>query len=237
VKIRTRICLALFLVVLMSAALLAGGCSGENAEPSTSDSQEQAVPDTADAEADEPITNSEGATLYTPEYQPTGTETATFETSKGTIVVKLYGKDAPLHVGNFVELAQKGFYDETKFHRYEPGFVIQGGDPQTTDLDSNAVVQAVQTGNPPLGTGGPGYVIKGEFDPKVNPNKHVVGALGMARTGDPDSAGSQFYLALQPLTMLDGQYTVFGVVTEGLDVMQDLRVGDAIKSVKISGAN
>ena len=123
--------------------------------------------------------------MYTPAYVPNGNETATFKTSKGVIVVKLFGQDAPIHVGNFVELARKGFYDKTKFHRYEPGFVIQGGDPQTQGLTSEQVQQAVQTGNPPLGTGGPGYVIKGEFDPAVNPNKHVKGALGMARTQRP----------------------------------------------------
>jgi peptidyl-prolyl cis-trans isomerase B (cyclophilin B) len=237
VKTRTRICLSALMALLLPAVLMLGGCGGDATVPEL-DTQEQAATDTsAGAEAQGSTTNSEGATLYTPEYQPTGAEIATFETNKGTIVVELYGKDAPVHVGNFVELVEKGFYDDTKFHRYEPGFVVQGGDPQTTELDSDAVVQAVQTGNPPLGTGGPGYVIKGEFDPQVNPNKHVVGALGMARTNDPDSAGSQFYFALQPLTMLDGQYTVFGVVTEGLDVMQDLRIGDTIKSIKISGVN
>lgn len=172
--------------------------------------------------------------MYTPEYQPTGGEIATIETSKGTIVVELFGKDAPVHVGNFVELVEKGFYDDTKFHRYEPGFVIQGGDPQTRELSKDEVVSAVTSGNPPLGTGGPGHVIKGEFDPSKNPNKHIKGALGMARTNDPDSAGSQFYFALEPLGMLDGQYTVFGVITEGMDVMADLRVGDTIESIKIS---
>lgn len=237
-KSRTRFCLSVTLALLCAFALLSSGCSAEEpAQPGASVPQEQAATETANAEAGDSTTNSEGATLYTPEYQPNGSETATFETSKGTIVVRLYGDDAPIHVGNFIELAQKGFYDDTKFHRFEPGFVVQGGDPQTTGLSSDEVVQAAQTGNPPLGTGGPGYVIKGEFDPQVNPNKHVVGALGMARTNDPDSAGSQFYFALQPLQMLDGQYTVFGVVTEGLEAMQQLRIGDTIKSVTISGAN
>ena len=175
--------------------------------------------------------------MYTPAYVPNGNETATFKTSKGVIVVKLFGKDAPIHVGNFVELARKGFYDNTKFHRYEPGFVVQGGDPQTQSLTSEQVQQAVKTGNPPLGTGGPGHVIKGEFDPAVNPNKHVKGALGMARTNDPDSAGSQFYFALEPLAALDGQYTVFGTITQGQDVADQLRVGDTIESITIDNAN
>jgi len=239
VKTRTRLVLASLLVPLLAGSFLLGGCSAKkSADTRATSEQNQPATDPGQTDpGDDAATNSEGGTLYTPEYKPNGQETATFETSKGTIVVELFGEEAPVHVGNFVELAQKSFYDNSKFHRYEPGFVVQGGDPQTRDLDSAAVVQAVQSGNPPLGTGGPGYVIKGEFDPKINPHKHVVGAVGMARTSDPDSAGSQFYFALQPLTMLDGQYTVFGVVTEGLDVMQELRVGDTITSVKISGAN
>jgi peptidyl-prolyl cis-trans isomerase B (cyclophilin B) len=104
-------------------------------------------------------------------------------------------------------------------------------------MTSEQVQQAVKSGNPPLGTGGPGYVIKGEFDPAVNPNKHVKGALGMARTNDPDSAGSQFYFALEPLAALDGQYTVFGTITQGQDVADQLRVGDTIESVTIDNAN
>lgn len=220
------------LLCVVAFALSLTGCTA--AEPTTSPSSEPAETTTASEPTEHAATNSEGDTLYTPEYQPTGSEIATFETSKGTIVVELFGTDAPIHVGNFVELAEKGFYDGTRFHRYEPGFVIQGGDPQTRELSKDEVVSAVTSGNPPLGTGGPGYVIKGEFDPAINPQKHVKGALGMARTNDPDSAGSQFYFALEPLQMLDGGYTVFGVITEGLDVMADLRVGDSIESVKIS---
>ncbi|MBI5231934.1 MAG: peptidylprolyl isomerase [Coriobacteriales bacterium] len=174
--------------------------------------------------------------MYTPSYKPNGKETAVIKTSKGTIEVELYGKDAPIHVGNFVELAKKGFYDQTRFHRYEPGFVIQGGDPQTKGLSADDVANAVRTGNPPLGTGGPGYTIKGEFDPAQNPNKHVEGALGMARSQSPDSAGSQFYFTLAATPFLDSQYTVFGRITEGLDVMKGLRVGDEIESVTIQGA-
>ncbi|TLM89357.1 MAG: peptidylprolyl isomerase, partial [Actinobacteria bacterium] len=115
--------------------------------------------------------------------------------------------------------------------------VIQGGDPQSKDLTSKEVVDQVASGQTMLGTGGPGYFIKGEFDPQVNPNKHVKGALGMARAMSPDSAGSQFYFALQPLAQLDGQYTVFGVVKDGMDVMEQLRVGDVIESVTIENAN
>ncbi len=233
-KSRTRLALAAMLALVMTGTLLAGCGGAKTAQTTPEDTpaaQEQTSTETTQTE-----TNAEGQTLYTPSYKPTGKETAVIKTSKGVIKVELYGDVAPLHVGNFVELARKGFYDKTRFHRYEPGFVIQGGDPQTKGMSADEVAQAVQTGSVPLGTGGPGYVIRGEFDPAKNPKKHVEGALGMARAQDPDSAGSQFYFALQPLPQLDGQYTVFGAVTEGMDVLKALRVGDEIVSVTINGA-
>lgn len=168
--------------------------------------------------------------MYTPTYQPNGTEKAIFETSKGRIEVELFGKEAPVHVGNFVELINKGFYDGTKIHRYEPGFVAQGGDPLTKD----ASVEDVVRGRGPFGTGGPGHSIVGEFDLSKNPHTHVKGALGMARSNNPNSAGSQFYFTLEPAHFLDGNYTVFGQVTDGLEVMSDLRVGDVIEKVEIA---
>ena len=130
----------------------------------------------------------------------------------GEIKIDFYPQDAPKTVENFVTLAKKGFYDGLTFHRVEPGFVVQGGDP---------------SGN---GTGGPGYKIKAEF----NKQKHVRGAVAMARTADPDSAGSQFYIVLAPAHFLDGKYTVFGIVTSGMDVVDKIRVGDKMKSVKIA---
>lgn len=171
---------------------------------------------------------------YTPEYQPNGNEVAIVKTSKGDIKVELAGKDAPIHVGNFVELAQKGFYDNLKFHRYVPGFVIQGGCPNTRDLDSARVAE----GRPGdrLGTGGPGYNIKGEF--KTNPNNvHDDGSLAMARSQSPDSAGSQFYFCLGAQPMLDSGYTVFGQTIEGKDVINELRAGDVIETIEIENAN
>lgn len=122
--------------------------------------------------------------MYTPEYQPNGSEIAVIKTSKGVIRVQLAGNDAPIHVGNFVELARKGFYDNLKFHRYVPNFVIQGGCPNTRDLDSDQVVAAA--GNPfaGLGTGGPGYTIKQEYTTNPN-NSHEDGALAMARSMNP----------------------------------------------------
>lgn len=168
--------------------------------------------------------------MYIPSYKPTGNEKATIKTDKGTIVVELFGNEAPLHVGNFVELVQKGFYNGTKIHRYEPGFVAQGGDPLTRDASAADVMQ----GRGAFGTGGPGYSIEGEFDLAKNPHKHVKGALGMARSMDPNSAGSQFYFTLEPAHFLDGNYTVFGQVVEGLNVADDLRAGDTITSIEIT---
>ena len=133
------------------------------------------------------------------------------KTSAGTIRLELYPGKAPKTVENFVKLANKGFYNGVTFHRREEGFVIQGGDPK---------------GN---GTGGPGYTIPAEF----NKQKHVRGAVAMARTSDPNSAGSQFYICLAPANFLDGQYTVFGIVTKGMDVVDKVKVGDKMKTVKI----
>ncbi len=170
--------------------------------------------------------------LYTPEYTPNGNEIAVFNTSKGQIRVKLAGKDAPIHVGNFVELVNKGFYNGLKFHRYVPGFVIQGGDPLTLDATSEQVANAVNSGRSKFGTGGPGYSIKEEFT--TNPhNEHNDGSLAMARSSDPNSAGSQFYFCLGPQPMLDSGYTVFGETIDGLDVIGQLRVGDVIESIEI----
>jgi peptidyl-prolyl cis-trans isomerase B (cyclophilin B) len=140
-------------------------------------------------------------------------QTATITMEKGgEIKIDFFSGDAPKTVENFVTLAKKGFYDGLKFHRVEPGFVAQGGDPQGT------------------GMGGPGYTIKAEF----NKQKHVRGTVAMARSQDPDSAGSQFYICFKPAPFLDGQYTVFGIVTSGMEVVDGIKVGDKMKSVKIT---
>jgi cyclophilin family peptidyl-prolyl cis-trans isomerase len=139
---------------------------------------------------------------------------ATIKTSKGNIVADLYPKDAPQHANNFVFLAREGFFNNLTFHRVVPGFVIQGGDPLGT------------------GVGGPGYTIPPEIKAK-----HTEGALAMARQGGPaqttPSSGSQFYVTLAPQPSLDGQYTVFGQVTSGMDVVKKIVVGDVIQSVTI----
>jgi peptidylprolyl isomerase/peptidyl-prolyl cis-trans isomerase B (cyclophilin B) len=131
-------------------------------------------------------------------------------TPHGDIVFRLFPDDAPLHSAAFMKLADAGFYDGLKFHRVEPGFVVQGGDPKGD------------------GTGGPGYNLKAEF----NARPHVRGTVAMARTSQPDSAGSQFYICLDDASFLNGQYTVFGQMTEGFDVLDAIRRGDAMVSVK-----
>lgn len=172
---------------------------------------------------------------YKPQYQPNGNEIAVINTSKGQIKVQLAGNDAPIHVGNFIELAQKGFYDDLKFHRYVPGFVIQGGCPNTRDLSSSEVVAKANDRFAGLGTGNPGYSIQEEYSTNPN-NKHLDGSLAMARSQAPNSAGSQFYLCLGAQPNLDSGYTVFGQTIEGLDVIKELRVGDVIESIEIENA-
>ena len=170
--------------------------------------------------------------LYTPEYQLSVKEIAAIKTCKGDIRVQPAGDDAPIPVGNSVELARKGFYDNLKFHRYVPGFVIQGGDPNTGDMSGADGAAGLEGPDGMPGTGGPGYCIKGEF--ATNPrNSHVDGALAMARSMDPDSAGSQFYFCLGAQHNLDSGYTVFGTTVEGLDVISQLRAGDEIVHVEI----
>jgi peptidyl-prolyl cis-trans isomerase B (cyclophilin B) len=146
---------------------------------------------------------------------PTETYRATIRTSRGDIELELDAVDAPQTVNNFVFLSCQGFYDGLTFHRYEPGFVIQGGDPLGR------------------GDGGPGYVVPAEIG-----LPHVEGAVAMARLSDQvnpqrDSSGSQFYITLTPTPFLDGAYTVFGQVVGGMDVVQAIRAGDKIERVVI----
>ena len=146
---------------------------------------------------------------------------AIIDTNKGAITVELYEDKAPITAGNFIDLVGRGFYDGLSFHRYEPGFVIQGGDPQ--------------------GNGRGGYVdpqtgrerrIKLEVSPEL---KHGgAGALAMARSQDPNSASCQFYITLGPAAFLDMNYAVFGRVVDGMDAVNKIRAGDEMTSVKMS---
>jgi cyclophilin family peptidyl-prolyl cis-trans isomerase len=134
------------------------------------------------------------------------------ETARGTIRVEFFPKLAPKHVNSFVFLACQGFFDGLTFHRVEPGFVIQGGDPKAN------------------GSGGPGYTLPAEF----GPTKHTLGILSMARTSDPNSAGSQFFIMLGDAPHLDNQYSVFGKVVEGMNAVLQIRPGDKMERVTIT---
>jgi peptidyl-prolyl cis-trans isomerase B (cyclophilin B) len=138
---------------------------------------------------------------------------AAIETDKGTIKFELYEKRAPITTKNFVDLATAGFYDGLTFHRHEPGFVVQGGDPKGD------------------GTGGSQNTISLEINQEL---RHVKGAVGMARSQDPNSARSQFYFTLAPAHFLDDNYAVFGKIIEGMDVAEQLRVGDKMNVVTVS---
>lgn len=137
-------------------------------------------------------------------------EVAVIKTSKGEMTVDFWSDVAPKTVENFKALAKKGFYNGTAFHRIIKGFMIQGGDPNTKDPSKEAS----------FGTGDPGYKIKAEF----NPRKHEAGVLSMARSMDPDSAGSQFFICLDAAPNLDGKYTAFGKLIKGDEVLQ--KIGD-----------
>lgn len=130
---------------------------------------------------------------------------AVIETKFGEIEVELLADKAPGHVKNFTDLAKKGFYDGTTFHRVIPGFMIQGGDPNTRDAKGPRSTH---------GTGGPGYNIKAEF----NDTPHARGVLSMARAQSPDSAGCQFFIVVKDSNFLDKQYTAFGRVVRGMEV-------------------
>ena len=137
----------------------------------------------------------------------------------GEITLEFWPDVAPNHVKNFLDLARQGFYDGQRVHRVEPKFVVQFGDPQSKTLPMN---------DPRVGTGGSGKTLKAEF----NKRPFERGVLGMARTNDPDSASSQIYLMLGDAPHLNGQYTAFGKVTKGMDVVDKIKVGDRIKSIK-----
>ena len=152
-----------------------------------------------------------GITVVDADKKMTG-KIVTIETDKGIIKFELFDDKAPITTKNFIDLAASGFYDGLTFHRVEPGFVIQGGDPKGD------------------GTGGSGSTIPLEINPEL---KHVKGAVAMARKPDPDSATSQFYITLADAPFLDGNYAVFGKVTGGMDVVESIEVGDKMNKVTI----
>jgi len=199
---------SILLIMIFALPLVFVACQKEqvkSAETSTSSVPAKQAPATMAA-----------AKAATPAPQPPKIDpekvVAVIEMKKGgRIVFEFYPKDAPIAVDNFIKLANKGFYNGLKFHRVIPGFMAQGGDPQGD------------------GMGGPGYTIKDEF----NSRKHIRGTVAMARPDLPDAAGSQFYICFELQPHLDGKYTIFGQVIEGMDVVDSIQQGDVMKSVTI----
>jgi len=148
-------------------------------------------------------------------------EVAVIKTSEGDMVVQFWNDAAPNTIENFKKLARSGFYDGTIFHRIVKGFMIQGGDPNSKDLGKESS----------YGEGGPGYKIKAEF----NDRSHEHGVISMARSSDPDSAGSQFFICLASVPRLDHQYTIFGRLIKGDDVLE--KIGDTPVTRSNTGEN
>jgi peptidyl-prolyl cis-trans isomerase B (cyclophilin B) len=200
----------MILALTLASSLAIVSCQKEQAKPASSSGTQTAPDKTKSAPA-----TMGAAKVATPEPPKIDPETlaAVIEMQKGgKIVIEFYPKDAPNTVDNFIKLAKKGFYNGLKFHRVIPGFMAQGGDPQGD------------------GMGGPGYTIKDEF----NSRKHIAGTVAMARPPEPpDSAGSQFYICFEPQPHLDGQYTIFGQVIDGMDVVNKIQKGDVMKTITI----
>jgi len=148
-------------------------------------------------------------------------EVAVIKTSEGDMVVQFWNDAAPNTIENFKKLARSGFYDGTIFHRIVKGFMIQGGDPNSKDPGKESS----------YGEGGPGYKIKAEF----NDRSHERGVISMARSSDPDSAGSQFFICLASVPRLDHQYTTFGKLIKGDDVLE--KIGDTPVTRSSTGEN
>jgi peptidyl-prolyl cis-trans isomerase B (cyclophilin B) len=205
----------MFLILILILTLTLGVPSCKGGEHKASDISKNSVPSETIQNSQEQKVEKKFTEPRVSAVDPQKTFQAIIKTDKGDITIDLFAKEAPLGVTNFIQLAKGGFYDGLTFHRVEPGFVIQGGDP---------------SGN---GTGGPGYTIPAEIGPK-----HLKGALAWARTGDevnPDrrSSGSQFYITLAPTPFLDGGYSVFGQTKAGMDVVEKIKRGDKILSIQI----
>jgi peptidyl-prolyl cis-trans isomerase B (cyclophilin B) len=215
--VRSRLPMRLLLALALAVAVVAmTACTSNSTATKPADRGASQAPSSAEASA---IASDEGSKTV---------PTATVKTNKGTFTITFYPAKAPKTVASFIKLSKEGFYNGNKVHRYEPNFVVQMGDPQTNSMTREDVISGK---NPRLGTGGPGFNLPAEF----NDEPHVPGTVAMARSQDPNSAGSQFYIVVGPASFLDGQYTVFGKVTEGYDeVASKLRVGDEIESITIN---
>jgi cyclophilin family peptidyl-prolyl cis-trans isomerase len=223
-RIWMRILPTAIVCVVLLAAISAGcgnsgGAEKTEAAPAAGEKEAEVMTETvapAGGEATEQLPAGPTATLTYIEggatktkqvpYLGAGRKIATIETSKGTIKIELWENKAPNTVVNFVSLANAGRYDNVDFHRVIDGFMAQTGDVERKG-----------------GYGGPGYTIPAEFDAKL---KHVRGVVSMARSSEPNSGGSQFFIMLGTAASLDGQYAAFGQVIEGMDIVDQLKKGD-----------
>jgi peptidyl-prolyl cis-trans isomerase B (cyclophilin B) len=195
---------ACLLGLLLGAATACNNNQSKTADPTGSNQGTAANPEKG-AIANPPA-NTVNPTNANPAPAPSTNEVAVIKTALGDMTIEFWPEAAPKTVENFKTLARKGFYDGTAFHRVMKGFMIQGGDPLS------------KKNSPEVGTGGPGYSIPAEF----NDHPHVRGVISMARSSDPNSAGSQFFICLGPANFLDGQYTAFGHLVQGDDVLGKL---------------
>ncbi len=205
-------------LILISVALMSTACTkkesteapAQTAAPASQTNEPAANTDAAKEQQRMSETKATPVDL-TPDSSGLSKAVVTIETTKGTIQYKFYPTKAPMHVARMVELIQQNFYNGIVFHRVEPNFVIQTGDPTGT------------------GRGGSGKKLQAEFSDQ----KHLEGTVAMARAQDPNSGDSQFYICLKAVPFLDKNYTVFGQVTSGMDVVKQIQVGDKMTKVTI----
>lgn len=209
----------LFLSLLTSSVLFVG-CISNSTDVSLSNANSNDSGTTSDTTASKTLSmTGEEPMKKLEDFEKIDATTAVISTSKGDIEVELYPDMAPVTVASFLNLAKTKFYDGIIVHRVEPGFVIQAGDPKTKEAGTQAE----------WGTGGPGYTIPDEFSSTFSYDQE--GILAMAKTQMPNSGGSQFFITLGPAEFLNGQYTVFGKVTKGIDVVKQIQVGDKLTTV------
>jgi peptidyl-prolyl cis-trans isomerase B (cyclophilin B) len=216
-----RVIIICLLAALLAFAMAGGGC-GKTEEKAEEPGEESVSMSTTPGPTPGREVGPDGQPVKElvdfPDGQDGADVEAVIRTDKGEIVLNFYPDVAPVTVASFIHLARSGFYNGLRFHRVEPGFVIQGGDPKS--IDPNA---------PDVGTGGPGYNLPAEF----NERPHNKGTLSMARSQDPNSGGSQFFICLEAQPSLDGQYTVFGETVSGMEVVGAITPGDVMNEVII----
>ncbi|MBE9230070.1 peptidylprolyl isomerase [Phormidium sp. LEGE 05292] len=226
--------------LIIVGALLVGGCTSQGGSPQTSENSSTTTP-VSITQANNPQMNN------LPRLE--GKATVVMVVNGSPITIEVDGTNAPVTAGNFVDLVQRGVYDGSVFHRVEKNFVVQGGDPQSKDpnfrgqLGTGGFIdpETKQPRNIPLeikpqGADTPVYSKTFESARISQPPvlDHKRGAVAMARSMFPDSASSQFYFALSDINFLDGNYAVFGYVTQGMDVVDKIAIGNKIESAKVT---